>query len=70
MNWELMFADGAGTMWNMVPTHNGGLVLRYTEITWKLLNKGAAETLPPPWSITINLEPGYNLPYGRIHNFS
>jgi hypothetical protein len=54
----------------MVPTDDGGLIQRYTEISWKLFSTAKAETLPPHRSIAINLEPGYNLPYGRIYNFS
>jgi len=64
-----MFADGAGTTTMMVPTDNGGLIQRYTVISWRF-SKAKAETLPPHRSIAINLEPGYNLPYGRIYNFS
>jgi hypothetical protein len=60
-----MFADGAGTTTKMVPTYDGGLIQRYTEVSWRF-SKAKAETLPPHRSIAINLEPGYNLPYGRI----
>jgi len=63
-----MVADGAGTMTKMVPTDDGGLNQRYTEISWRF-SKAKAETLPPHQSVAINLEPGYNLPFGRIYNF-
>jgi len=38
----------------------------------EVFSKAKAETLPPHRSIDyeIDLEPGYNLPYGRIYNFS
>jgi len=53
----------------MVPTDNGGLIQRYTEISWRF-SRDKAETLPPYRSIAINLEPGYILPSGQIYNFS
>jgi len=39
MNGELMFADGAGTTTQMVPTDYGGHVQRCTEISWKFSAK-------------------------------
>ena len=38
----------------------------------EVFSKAKAETLSPHRSIdhAIDLEPGYNLPYGRIYNFS
>jgi len=36
----------------------------------EVFSKAKGETLPLHRSIAINLEPGYNLPYGRIYNFS
>jgi hypothetical protein len=38
----------------------------------EVFSKAKAETLPPHRSIDyeIDLVPGYNLPYGRIYNFS
>jgi len=53
--------DGAYRQWRFIQ--------RYTEISWRFSN-AKAETLPQHRSIAINLEPGYNLPYGRIYNFS
>ena len=53
----------------MVPTDDGGLIQRYTENSWRF-STAKAETLPPHRSIAINLEPGYNLPFGRIYTFS
>ena len=43
-----------------MPTDDGGLFQRYTEISWRF-SKAKAETLPPHWSIAIDLEPDYNL---------
>jgi len=53
----------------MVPTDDGGHILIpaiYGEFVEVLSKK--AETLPPHRSIdhAIDLEPGYNMPYGRI----
>ena len=56
-------------MTTMVPTDGGGLIQRYMEISWRF-SKAKAETLPPHRSIAIHLEPGYNLAYGPIYNFS
>jgi hypothetical protein len=53
----------------MVPTDDGGLIQRYTEISWRF-NKANKDTLPPHRSVAINLEPGYNLPYGQMYNLS
>jgi hypothetical protein len=69
MNSKLTFADGAGTTTKMVTTDDGGLIQRYMEISWRF-SKAKAETILPHRSIALNLEPGYNLPYGRIYNFS
>ena len=61
-----MFADGASTMTKIVPTHDGGYIpATYGEFV-EVFRKEKAETLPPHQLIAINLEPGYNLPYGRI----
>jgi len=69
MNSELAFTDGAGTTadgvyrrWRTYPAIYGDFV--------DVFRKAQAETLPPHRSIAINLQPGYNLPYGRIYNFS
>ena len=40
----------------------------YRDSWW--FSKAKVETLPPHQSIAIYLELGYNLPYGRISNFS
>jgi len=72
MNWELTCADGDGTMTKMVPTDDGGYILAtYGEFV-EAFSKDEAETLPPHQSTdhAIGLEPGYNLPYGRIYNLS
>jgi hypothetical protein len=72
MNRELTCADGAGTMTKMVPTDNGGHIpATYGEFV-EVFSKEKAETLPPHRSTdrTIDLEPIYNLPYGRIWNLS
>jgi len=66
-NWELTFADGAGTTTKMVPTDDVGLIQWYTEILWRF-SKAKVETLPLHQSIAIYLEPGYNLPYGQVYN--
>ena len=65
MNSELTFTDGAGTTtdgvyrrWRTYPAIFGDFV--------EVFRKAQAETLPPHRSIAIDLEPGYNLPYGRI----
>jgi len=49
--------DGAYRRWRTYPAIYGD--------SWRF-SKAKAETLPPHRSIAINLEPGYNLPYGRI----
>jgi hypothetical protein len=62
-----MFADGAGTTTKIVPTDNGGHIPAiYGEFVEVFSNK--TETLAPHWSIdhAIDLDPGFNLPYGRI----
>jgi hypothetical protein len=69
MNRELRFADGAGTTTKRVPTYDGGHIQRYTEMSLRF-SKAMEETLPPPRSIAINLEPRYNVTFGRIYNFS
>jgi len=51
----------------MMPTDDGGLIPAiYGDFVEVSATK--AETLPPHLSIdhVIDLEPGYNLPYGRI----
>jgi len=72
MNWELTFADGAGTTTKMVPTDYGGHIPALYGDFVEVLSKYMAETLPPHQSTdhAIDLEPGNNLPYGRIYNLS
>jgi len=56
----------------MVPTEDGGHIpATYGEFV-EVFSKEKAETLPPHCSIdhAIDLEPGDNLPYGRIYNLS
>jgi hypothetical protein len=56
----------------MVPTDNGGHILAtYGEFV-EVSSKEKAEKLLPHRSTdhTIDLEPSYNLPYGRIRNLS
>jgi len=56
----------------MVPTDDGGHILAtYGEFV-EVFSKDKVETLPPHWSTdhAIDLEPGYNLPYGWIYNLS
>jgi hypothetical protein len=56
----------------MVPTDDGGHIpATYGEFV-DVFSKDMAETLPPHRSTghAIDLEPGYNLPYGRIYNLS
>jgi hypothetical protein len=56
----------------MVPTDDGGHIpATYGEFV-EVFSKEQAETLPPHRSTdhAIDLEPGYNLPYGRIYNLS
>jgi len=50
--------DGAYRRWRTHPAMYGDFV--------EVFSKAKAETLPPHQVIAINLEPGYNLPYGRI----
>jgi len=38
-NWELTFADGAGTTTKMVPTDNGGHIRLYMENSWRFSAK-------------------------------
>jgi hypothetical protein len=53
-------------MTTMVPTDDGGHIpAMYGEFV-EVFSKAKAETLPSHQSIAIDLEPGYNLPYGRI----
>jgi len=63
-----MFADGAGTSTKMVPIDDGGHILTIHGDFVEVISKAKAETLPPHWSIdhAIDVQPGYNLPYGRI----
>jgi len=72
MNWELTFADGAGTTTKMVPTDNGGHIPALYGDLMGVFSKDKAETLPPYRSTdhAIDLEPGYNLTYGRIYHLS
>jgi len=67
-----MFADGAGTTTKMVPEVNGGHILAIYGDYVEVFSKAKAETLPPHQSTdpAIELESGYNWPYGRIYNLS
>jgi hypothetical protein len=70
MNWELMCADGTGTTTKMVPTDDGVHILAtYGELV-EVFSQEQVETLPPNrlTDHAIDLEPGYNLPHGRICN--
>jgi len=56
----------------MRPTDDGGHIpATYGEFV-EVFSKDKVETLPPHRSTdhAIDLEPGYNLPYGRIYNLS
>jgi hypothetical protein len=53
----------------MVPTDDGGHIPAIYGEFVEVISK-EAEALAPHRSIEINLEPGYNMPYGRIYNFS
>jgi len=55
----------------MVPTDDGGHIPAIYGDFVEVISKAKAEALPPH-SIdhAIDLEPGYNLPFGRIYNFS
>jgi hypothetical protein len=67
-----MCADEASTTTKMGPTDDGG----HTPATYgefvEVFSKDKAETLPPHQSTdhATDLEPGYNLPYGRIYKLS
>jgi len=52
----------------MVPTDDGGHILAIYGDFMEVFSKAKAETLSPhpPIEHAIDLEPGYNLPYGRI----
>jgi len=56
----------------MVPTDDGGHIPAIYGEFVEVFSKTKAETLPPHRSTdhAIDLEPGYNLPYGRIYNLS
>jgi len=71
-NWQLTFADGAGTTTKMVPTDDGGHIVAIYGDFVEVFSKTKAETLPPHRWIdhAIASEPSYNLPYGRIYNLS
>jgi hypothetical protein len=62
-----MFADGAGTTTKIVPTDNGGHIPAIYGQFVEVFSK-KTETLAPHRSIdhAIALEPGFNLPCGRI----
>jgi hypothetical protein len=67
-------ADGAGTTTKAVPTDDGEHILIpaiYRDFV-EVFSKAKAETHSQhrPIDHAIDLEPGYNLPYGRIYNFS
>jgi len=56
----------------MVPTDDGGHIPAIYGDFVEVFSETKAETLPPHRSTdhAIDLEPGYNLPYGRIYNLS
>ena len=56
----------------MVPTDDGGHILAIYRDFIEVFSKPQAETLPQHQSAdyAIDLEPGNNLPYGRIYNLS
>jgi len=55
----------------MVPTDDGGHFPAVYGDFGEVISKAKAEALPPyPIDHAIDLEPGYNLPFGRIYNFS
>jgi hypothetical protein len=59
---------GTGT----VPTGDGGCIsVRYKDYV-DVFSRDRAETLEPhrPIHVAIDLEPGFNIPYGRIYNLS
>jgi len=53
-----------------MPTDNGGLIYAIYGEFMEVFSKAKVKTLPPHQSTdhAIDLEPGYNLPYGRIDN--
>jgi len=55
-----------------VPTDHGGPIPAIYRNFVEVFSKAKAETLPPHRSTehAIDLEPGYNLPYGQIYNLS
>jgi hypothetical protein len=57
-------------MTKTVPTDDGGHIPAIYGDFVEVFSKSKAETLPPHRSTdhAIDLEPGYNLPYGRIYN--
>ena len=68
-NWDLMFSICACTTTRMVCIGNWGLTSQYTE-EWSILREAKAESLPWHHSIAITFAPCYNLPWGRLSNFS
>jgi len=54
----------------MVPSDDGGHIPAIYGDFVQVFTKTKAETLPPPRSNdhALDLEPGYNLPYGQIYN--
>jgi len=59
-------------MTKMAPTDDEGHIpATYGEFV-EVFSKEKAKTLPPHWSTdhAIDLEPGYNMPYGQIYNLS
>jgi len=56
----------------MVPTEDGGHIPATYGECMEVFSNGQLETLPPLRSTdhAIDLELGYNLPYGRIYNVS
>jgi len=64
-----MFEDGAGTTTKMVPTDDGGHTPAVYGEFVEVFSK-EPETLAAHRSFdhAIDLERGYNLPYGRIYN--
>jgi hypothetical protein len=67
-----MFADGVGATTKMGPTDDGGHIPAIYGDFVEVVSKTKVEQLPQHRSTdhAIDLEPGYNLPYGRISNLS
>ena len=59
-------------MTEMVPEDDGGHIPAIYRDFVEVFSRALVETLPPHQSTdhAVDLEPGYNLPYGRIYNTS